>query len=128
MSYQAQGGGAQDEEIELLNCGDTLNSIRDEMNNKFVNLAQNMEYQLTKLRKELAKEKQITADLREKLKYSKEQTEEFKQECTEKTNDLNQINGFYANNSDPSEFQSLLNQVIERHQAFVESLKACNYS
>ena len=120
------GGGA--EEFTPLIIGDTLNKIRDEMNDKFVKVAQNMEKQLADLRRELEKEKQINADLRRQLKDSQNQCEEFKQECAEKTNDLNSINAFYQSDADDKAFQDLLNEVVERHQAFTEQLQAANYS
>lgn len=126
MSYQQGGGGG--DEVEYLVIGATLDKIRDEMNDKFVNLAQNMELQLTNLRRELEQEKALTADLRRQLKNSQEQTEEFKQECTEKTNDLNQINAFYQSNAESSAFEGLLNEVQERHNAMTESLQAAQYS
>ena len=129
MAYQQGGGGGDGgDAVEYLVIGDTLDNIRDDMSDKFVNLAQNMELQLADLRKQLEQEKALTADLRRQLKNSQEQTEEFKQECTEKTNDLNQINAFYQSNAEPSAFENLVNQVQERHNAMNESLQAAQYS
>eukprot|EP01084_Bolivina_argentea_P181239 313040_1 len=129
-SYQQQqgGGGDEEEEFQPLIIGDTLNKIRDEMNNKFNNVAQNMEKQLTRLRRELEKEKQTNSDLRRQLKNSQDQCEEFKQENQERQNDLNQINAFYNSNADDTEFDNLLNEVQERHQALAEQLQSANYN
>ena len=129
MSYDQQGGGGGGaNEVEYMVIGQTLDKIRDEMNDKFVNLAQNMELQLADLKRQLEQEKALTADLRRQLKDSKEQTDEFRQECTEKTNDLNQINAFYQSNADAQAYEGLLSEVKERHQAFAESLQAAQYS
>eukprot|EP01083_Nonionella_stella_P021799 60363_1 len=122
MSNQGQG-----QEEEYLVIGDSLNKIRDEMNGKFQGIANNMEMQLRHLREKLAKEKQVTANLEQQLKGTQEQREEFKQECAEKTNDLNQINSLYSNNADPSAFGTLLQDVVERHNAFSGALQSANY-
>eukprot|EP00486_Rosalina_sp_Unknown_P003993 CAMPEP_0201572722 /NCGR_PEP_ID=MMETSP0190_2-20130828/16136_1 /ASSEMBLY_ACC=CAM_ASM_000263 /TAXON_ID=37353 /ORGANISM="Rosalina sp." /LENGTH=932 /DNA_ID=CAMNT_0047998835 /DNA_START=103 /DNA_END=2904 /DNA_ORIENTATION=- len=127
MAYQ-QGGDGGGVAPEYLVIGDTLDKIRDEMNDKFVSLAQNMEQQLADLKRQLEQEKALTADLRRQLKNSQDQTEEFKQECTEKTNDLNQINAFYQSNAEPTAFEGLLTEVQERHTAMGESLQAAQYS
>jgi len=111
----------EEPEIELLVIGDTLNKMRDELNDKFQHLAENMEYQLADLRRQLKEEKELTSQLRA-------QCEEFKQEAAEKTQDLHQINGFYAANDDASSFEALLNDVIERHQVFSTNLREANYN
>eukprot|EP00484_Ammonia_sp_Unknown_P025442 CAMPEP_0197026236 /NCGR_PEP_ID=MMETSP1384-20130603/6370_1 /TAXON_ID=29189 /ORGANISM="Ammonia sp." /LENGTH=933 /DNA_ID=CAMNT_0042454875 /DNA_START=95 /DNA_END=2896 /DNA_ORIENTATION=+ len=126
MAYAGGGGGGGQQEYLVI--GQTLDKIRDEMNDKFVNLAQNMEQQLTDLRQQLEQEKALTADLRRQLKNSQDQCEEFKQECTEKTNDLNQINAFYQANEDATAFSKLLEDVKERHQAMNEALQAAQYN
>eukprot|EP00485_Elphidium_margaritaceum_P004021 CAMPEP_0202688196 /NCGR_PEP_ID=MMETSP1385-20130828/3723_1 /ASSEMBLY_ACC=CAM_ASM_000861 /TAXON_ID=933848 /ORGANISM="Elphidium margaritaceum" /LENGTH=934 /DNA_ID=CAMNT_0049343105 /DNA_START=25 /DNA_END=2829 /DNA_ORIENTATION=+ len=123
MAEQGDGAGQPDYMV----IGDTLDRIRDEMNDKFVSLAQNMEQQLVDLRQQLEAEKKVTADLRRQLKNSQEQCEEFKQECSEKSHDLNQINDFYQSNADASAFQKLCADVVERHQALAEQLQNIEY-
>eukprot|EP01084_Bolivina_argentea_P216666 368036_1 len=113
---------------EYLVIGDELSKVRDEMNQKFEAISMNMEMQLSELRRQLEAEKRLTADLRNQLKDSQEQCEEFKQECTERTNDLNQINAFYQSNADKQQFEVLLQDVTERHQALKEALNNCNYN
>ena len=127
MSY-GQDNAPDDAAPEYYQIGEFLDKVKSEMNDKFVSLAENMELQLKDLRAQLEREKALTADLRRQLKNSQDQCEEFKQECTEKTNDLNQINAFYQSNADASSFQGLLNEVIERHQALTEALQAAQYS
>ena len=127
MSY-GQDNAPDDVAPEYYQIGEFLDKVKSEMNDKFVSLAENMELQLKDLRAQLEREKALTADLRRQLKNSQDQCEEFKQECTEKTNDLNQINAFYQSNADASSFQGLLNEVMERHQALTEALQAAQYS
>lgn len=128
MAYQQQQQ-APDEAPEYLVIGDTLNQIRDEMNGKFINLAQNMEYQLADLRRQIAAEKQIAADLRQQIKYSDAQRDEFKQEVSKKTMDLNQLNSFYkAATVNDESFNNLLNSIVQRHQQFQQALQQNNYN
>jgi len=114
--------------FEALVIGDTLSKLRDDLDQKFVNLAANMETQLKDLREQVASLQYENAHLKQQLAQSQAQCDEFKQEAMEKTHDLSQINGFYTSNADASSFEGLLNEVVERHAALTENLQNFNYS
>eukprot|EP01083_Nonionella_stella_P017925 50172_1 len=117
----------KDEQIENIAIGDFLDKIRDEMEGKFHTLKDNVEYQLAELRRQIAEEKQLQSELKEKINITEQQRDAFKQETTQKTKDLNSINSFYSNKSNNDPFAGLLNDIMARHQAFEQALQGTNY-
>ena len=125
MAYQQQ---QQSEQQEYYVIGDKLSAIRDQINEQFADLSQNMEKQLADLRQQIVAEKQLSAQIRQQLKESDAQRDAMKDECIKKTGDFNKINGFYTNNADGNAFNALLNSIVQRHQSFEQALSQNKYS
>eukprot|EP00486_Rosalina_sp_Unknown_P008067 CAMPEP_0201592036 /NCGR_PEP_ID=MMETSP0190_2-20130828/190037_1 /ASSEMBLY_ACC=CAM_ASM_000263 /TAXON_ID=37353 /ORGANISM="Rosalina sp." /LENGTH=378 /DNA_ID=CAMNT_0048050617 /DNA_START=17 /DNA_END=1150 /DNA_ORIENTATION=+ len=107
--------------------GDALSQVRDEMNAKFTNIAQTMESQLARLKQQIAKQKQVNTQLKQKISLSDKQRDEFKQEAQKQTNDLSQLNGLYTNDAPQDQYQNLVNGIVQRHQQFQQALQQQSY-
>merc|ERR1719242_1516618 len=130
MAYQNQNQNQQQQsqQPEYYVLGDKLAAIRNQLNDQFVDLTQNMEAQLADLQRQIAAEKQLSAQIRQQLKESDAQRDAMKDECVKKTGDLNKVNGFYSNKADVNAFNALLNGIQQRHQSFEQALSQNKYN